>query len=63
MFRKILEHAEKKAGSQKALAIVLDMTDSALSKRKSGEVKWTEDEINNIFVYAEFCTACRTCHQ
>jgi hypothetical protein len=63
MFRKILEHAERKAGSQKALSIVLEMQESALSKRKSGEVKWAEDEIDAILVYAEFCVACRISHQ
>lgn len=52
-FCDFLQVALKKAGKQDQLAIILDLSPSALSKRLNGEVGWAEKEINNLLVYTD----------
>lgn len=50
-FRDFLQMALKKAGKQDQLAIILDLSPSALSKRLNGEVGWAGEEINRLLEY------------
>ena len=61
-FSDLVRVAVEKEGKQEALAMRMDMSPSALSKRINGEVNWTESEINRILAIA-VCTICDAIEQ
>lgn len=63
MFREILNKALQNAGNQENLAIKLDLSPSALSKKLKGETGWNETDIDNIFEVSQFCAACAESHE
>lgn len=52
-FTELVRLALTKAGKQDSLAITLDLSPSALSKRINNEVGWGEKEINTLLDFTQ----------
>lgn len=53
-FTTLISDAIVRAGKQETLAIELDLSPSALSKRLSGETGWSEREINKLLEITKY---------
>ena len=62
MFREILNKALQTAGNQENLAVKLDLSPSALSKKMKGEAGWCEADIDVLFKVSAFCEKCQERH-
>jgi uncharacterized protein YggU (UPF0235/DUF167 family) len=62
LFREILNKALQNTGNQENLAIKLDISPSALSKKMKGEAGWNETDLDILFSISEFCDSCKANH-